>query len=108
MLKKTLIIGALSALAFTGVANAGGGLVVNATNDSYKAVAIGGDAVVKHASAGGSGPAIAGSIVMPSRFDCKCLKELNLKNTSKYALAVGNAIAGSIVLEGHHYKKKHH
>ena len=105
MLNKNLLMGAIVSIAFTAPAFAGGGLVVNATNDAWNSVAVGGDAYHSGDSgfsdSYGDGPAIAGSIVMPAYFDCDCLEELNLHNYSTKAVAVGNAIAGSIVLQGH-------
>ena len=107
MLKKTIFTGALVAMVCS-VPSFADRLTVTATNNAAYSTAIGGNAVhrtrASHSeSRANRSPAVAGSIVMPSKFDCRCLKSLTLRNTSRYALAVGDAYAGSIVLEGHRY-----
>lgn len=95
ILALALSLAASSAMATSKHKSAG---TLNAANLSAGAIAVGGESEVKvvGAKAGSSrGEAISGSIVID---DCVCFEDVNLLNASAYSVAVGNAIAGSIVL----------
>lgn len=101
---KIQVLTATAVLALFTVTSAIASEEIEATNDAKNSVAIGGDSYGGVDSGGfphgdsfrAQNEAIAGSIIIDN---CDCFDDMYLTNKSRNALAVGNAGAGSIIVE---------